>query len=494
MAPLPDLVDELVEEVLLRIPPDDPAALARAAIVSRRWCRVAAGRSFRRRFRERHRRAAPPVLGLLCNLADPDHGGGDDARASGFVATPSFRPACATAAGSSAFVPTSPFRPACATAAGSSGFVPTSSFRPPHAAAGPGWRVLDARHGRVLLANLAWEKGPAADSLVLWDPVTGDRLELPELPRHRETLPWTSWNATVLCADGFPSTGTCWKFPISYPFGKPSTGWIPLRWPPLQHHGHESPASSTGATGDDGVCDHIDCRRGPFLVALVGVNRGQVFGHVYSSEVGDWSRPTFCHPRAELDCMAHSALVGNAVYFKCEIELGIPFRTHEILKYDLSTHKMSMIHLPYDSGMGEMFGDSLPPGRCRDNGQHIVLMTMEDDAGLGFARVHDSKLHLWAREAGPDYGEWTLRRVIDLQKLIPTDALSISPELVGFVDGGEVFFVLTANGLFAINLRSGQARKNFNGASLSDLCCPCVVVALGALATGEEQGAGSSSA
>ncbi|CAL4997904.1 unnamed protein product [Urochloa decumbens] len=480
MAAPPELVDDLVEEVLLRIPPDDPASLARAALVSRRWYRVAAGRSFRRRFRERHRRAAPPVLGLLCNLGGGG-GGGDDARASRLVPTSSSRPAAAARRGD----------------ARSSAFVPTSTFRPPSAAAGPGWRVLDARHGRVLLANQVWEKRPVHDALVVWDPVTGDRLELPELPRHMETSPWTSWNAAVLCAAGrrLPVDRQQGRLvTINFPFGMPSTGWKPLRWPPL--HAHEPPGSSTAGAGDDGCCDHIDCRRGSFLVALVGVNGVEVFGHVYSSEIGDWSMPTSCFELADLDCMAHSALVGNAVYFKCEMKLGLRFRTHKILKYDLSTHKMSMTHLPYDLGMRAMYVDCLPPGPCCNYGDRVVLMTTEeDDAGLGFTTVHDFKLHLWAREVGPDYEGWAPRRVIDLAKLIPTDALSASPELVGSVDGGEVFFVLTVNGLFAINLRTSQVRKVHGSSGIrsavpyTNFCTP----ALGALATGKE-GAGSSSA
>ncbi|CAO2201259.1 unnamed protein product, partial [Urochloa humidicola] len=321
MAAPPELLDELVEEVLLRIPPDDPATLARAALVSRRWCRVAAGRSFRRRFRELHRRAAPPVLGLLCNLGG---GGGDNARASRLGPTSSSRAAAARRGDARA-----------------SAFIPTSSFRPPRATARPfpGWRVLDARHGRVLLANLAWEKRPVRDALVVWDPVMGDRLELPELPRHMEMSPWTSWNAAVLCAAGRPLPVDQLRgrvVTINFPYGMPSTGWKSLRWPPV--HPHEPPASSTAGAGDDGCCDHIDCRRGPFLVALVGVNGVEVFGHVYSSETGDWSMPTSCFELADLDCMAHSALVGNAVYFKCEIA-GLRFSTHKILKYDLSTHK-----------------------------------------------------------------------------------------------------------------------------------------------------------
>ncbi|CAL5034376.1 unnamed protein product [Urochloa decumbens] len=42
--PPPALVDELVEEILLRIPPDDPAGLVRATLACKRWRRIVSGR------------------------------------------------------------------------------------------------------------------------------------------------------------------------------------------------------------------------------------------------------------------------------------------------------------------------------------------------------------------------------------------------------------------------------------------------------------------
>ncbi|GJN10440.1 hypothetical protein PR202_ga28534 [Eleusine coracana subsp. coracana] len=62
----PALMEELVEEALLRIPPDDPASLVRAALVCKEWRRIVTGPGFRRRFRELHRR--PPTLGVFCNM------------------------------------------------------------------------------------------------------------------------------------------------------------------------------------------------------------------------------------------------------------------------------------------------------------------------------------------------------------------------------------------------------------------------------------------
>ncbi|XP_021308163.1 uncharacterized protein LOC8059868 [Sorghum bicolor] len=60
--PPPPLMDELMEEVLLRLPPDSPASL-----VCKRWCRLVSDPSFQRRLLDFHRQrqAAPPMLGFL---------------------------------------------------------------------------------------------------------------------------------------------------------------------------------------------------------------------------------------------------------------------------------------------------------------------------------------------------------------------------------------------------------------------------------------------
>lgn len=90
----PLLMDDLIEEVLFRLPPNDPR---------RRRLQALAPPRLRRRFREFHR--APPMLGLLCNLK------------SGSI-----------------FVPTCPSCP-----------ILTDSSN---------LRVIDARHGRVLLRTV----------------------------------------------------------------------------------------------------------------------------------------------------------------------------------------------------------------------------------------------------------------------------------------------------------------------------------------------------
>jgi hypothetical protein len=144
------LPEELVEEILLRIPPAEPASLLRAALVCKPWCRLISGPRFRRRFRELHRR--PPMLGFLFN----------------------------TSYEGSRFVPTTAFCPPC-----------TNRFD---------WNMQDARHGRVLVRRYVPEEED--DALIVWDPITDEQRGLP-FPQ-RLTI---SWSVAVLCTG--TATGTC---------------------------------------------------------------------------------------------------------------------------------------------------------------------------------------------------------------------------------------------------------------------------------------------
>ncbi|KAL6647697.1 hypothetical protein ACP70R_015134 [Stipagrostis hirtigluma subsp. patula] len=147
--PPPALMEELVEDILLRLPPDDPASLVRAALVCKGWRRLVSGASFRRRFRELHR--TPPLLGFLFT----------------------------SVGGNTRFKPTSSFR-----------------FRLPHPIVAPSWRAVDARHGRILF----YDADPKAraytgNSLVVWNPIDGEVRRLPRTP-----LFMFKWSAALLCA------------------------------------------------------------------------------------------------------------------------------------------------------------------------------------------------------------------------------------------------------------------------------------------------------
>ncbi|CAM0947499.1 unnamed protein product [Alopecurus aequalis] len=154
---VPDLMEELVEDILLRFPPEDPGCLFRAALVSKRWRGLLTGRPFARRYCQFHR--APPLLGFFEN------------QLFGCQFT--------------AFSP------------------PASPVPPIH----PGHRRLDAldsRHGLVLLVVNDSRYGLAAlflDRLAVWDPLRRCQCEFP-FPELAGPLGFghRTYSAAVLCA------------------------------------------------------------------------------------------------------------------------------------------------------------------------------------------------------------------------------------------------------------------------------------------------------
>ncbi|RLN35291.1 hypothetical protein C2845_PM03G18720 [Panicum miliaceum] len=126
----PALMEDVVEDILLRVPPDEPAHLIRAALVWKAWRCTLTDRGFLRRYRGFHR--APPLLGYFHNLRHKTRG------------------------------PIPPFVPTTA----------ASPLPPPPLDRGSYW-ARDCRHGRVLLHAFH-----SPQHLLVWDPITGDRKEL----------------------------------------------------------------------------------------------------------------------------------------------------------------------------------------------------------------------------------------------------------------------------------------------------------------------------
>nr|CAB3452280.1 unnamed protein product [Digitaria exilis] len=246
------LMEELVEEVLLRFPPAEPASLVRAALVCKPWCRLISGRHFRRRFCEVHR--SPPMLGYFCNL----YPGKETGPVSRFF----------------------PASPACPP-------LPDQINR----------SALDARHGRVLLRK---DMIRGCARLSVWDPVTGERWQLPPLSLDA----WNDddddddddeWSAAVLCA-----------------------------------------ASSTG-------CGHLDCRGKPFLVVCAGSPAGaeQIFLCVYSEPAVAAPRPDYGVSDQVPPALDGGMALGVENYSKLflwSMETGSP-------KRDISWKKIRMIEL-----------------------------------------------------------------------------------------------------------------------------------------------------
>jgi hypothetical protein len=144
--PPPPLVDDLTGEIILRLPPDDPACLFRAALACKPWRRLLTDRGFLHRYRAFHR--TPPVLGFL-----------HDDR-SGRRVVPRFVP-----------------------------ITEASPIPQPD----PKWQTLDSRHGRVLLHS------SSEMCLIVWDPIAGDHEEIPQ-PVNQHDDDYRFLTAAVICA------------------------------------------------------------------------------------------------------------------------------------------------------------------------------------------------------------------------------------------------------------------------------------------------------
>jgi hypothetical protein len=134
-------MDEILGEILLRIPPEEPADLVRAALVCKPWLRVLSDPAFRRGYRERHRR--PPLLGFVHEEEGPIRR---------FVAT-------------------------------------TASRCSPPVFNCKSWWALDSRHSRILVHRLL------PSDLVVWNPINGDQQHLP-LPPYSHVY----YAGAVMCA------------------------------------------------------------------------------------------------------------------------------------------------------------------------------------------------------------------------------------------------------------------------------------------------------
>ncbi|KAM0830976.1 hypothetical protein ACQ4PT_065872 [Festuca glaucescens] len=142
-------MDDLIDEILLRLPPEDPGCLFRASLVCKRWRGLLTGSAFASRYRQFHR--APPLLGFFENQ---------------FLG--------------------------CWFAAPSSPTSPVPQIHPGHRSLD----ALDSRHGLVLL-----DVNDPRDGLAVWDPLRRRQWDFPfpELPGsvgfHSH-----SYSAAVLCA------------------------------------------------------------------------------------------------------------------------------------------------------------------------------------------------------------------------------------------------------------------------------------------------------
>jgi hypothetical protein len=217
MAPPPpppsELIYDVTAEILLRLPPDEPEHLFRAALVCKPWLRVVCDPAFLRRYRAYH--GAPPLLGLLHRLQVFDE-------------DPSPR------------------------------FASTTSMPDfPHPGSdGRCTRPLDCRHGRVLIHMLQDESEHCL--FWVWDPVTGDRRAVPE-----PDIDWMAYTAAVFCAADGCNHLDCHDGPFRVAFVGSDATWY-LVWASV--YSSETGAWSTPVSLDNGHDFYVRPRR----AALVG--------------------------------------------------------------------------------------------------------------------------------------------------------------------------------------------------------------------------------
>ncbi|CAM0875823.1 unnamed protein product [Alopecurus aequalis] len=144
---------ELVAEILVRLPPREPAYLLRASLACKTWGRAVSYPGFRGRLHDLHK--VPPVLGFLHNW--------EGKGVPRFIRTTA-----------------SPF-----------------SLAAPDCGS---WRALDFRHGRALFLSKGQDAGK---ELLLWDPITGVQQRVPvplAFERDNDGAEQLSPTAAVFCA------------------------------------------------------------------------------------------------------------------------------------------------------------------------------------------------------------------------------------------------------------------------------------------------------
>ncbi|XP_037474232.1 uncharacterized protein LOC119350579 [Triticum dicoccoides] len=156
-------IEELVEEILIRLPKDEPGNLLRSSLVSKQWHDLLAADGFRRRYGDFHR--TPPMLGFFHIWPEP----------------------CAE-------------------------FIPTTDFAAPDLDPRQHYSVEDCRHGRVLVRYI--DEDTNIPLLVVWDPITGSETLLGSL----EKMGTGSWSASVLCAADNCRHGDCQSGPFRVVF------------------------------------------------------------------------------------------------------------------------------------------------------------------------------------------------------------------------------------------------------------------------------------
>ncbi|KAK3157337.1 hypothetical protein QOZ80_2AG0119720 [Eleusine coracana subsp. coracana] len=384
------LPDDAVLEILLRVPPE-PIYLLRASLVCKKLLRLVREPAFLREFRARHCNVAPLV---------------------GF------------------FYPDGTFVPA----GDPLDRVAAEYFSQLHGDDGRRWRVFSSRHGRVLLSRTEHGTEP---ELLVWDPMTGDRIYLPP-PRNLV----------------YPETGYLYpagNFPGSHPVAN-------------------SPFVRAALVCGD---DSEDCRSRPFRVVLLFSSSGNLFSIVYSSHadawgdvvsvngrwcsIGDWEPGSVLVRNEQLywpERHVEYRTVGPSSPFSPLRRVEIPDHSSKMFGYNLATNWLRHVR-------------GLDVSRHRDDPYDCLQVFKDGHGELGLAAVRGSRLHLFEPVIeDEEIATWSEYRNLDLDALLPPPTpLGLSPRApvrrrpLGFDGNGSTIFLDTENGVFALHIESFKVNK-----------------------------------
>lgn len=145
-----------------------------------------------------------------------------------------------------------------------------------------------------------------------------------------------------------------------------------------------------------------------------------------------------------------SILVRNILYW--------PLKSNHILAFELVTHRLYHIECPPET---------------HDIYRRNVHIMKTEDGGLGLAALAKFNLRLWAWETDAEgVTGWVLRRIIELDTILPLDVSSLPSSdngscgrppvrILGLVEDDDLVFLWTITGVFAVQLKSMKIKKVF---------------------------------
>ncbi|CAM0947705.1 unnamed protein product [Alopecurus aequalis] len=466
--PLED--DDLLSEILLRLP-TLPASLPRASAVCKRWCCLISDPGFVRRFRRHHSRNPPPILGVFGQDVD------------GIAVQPTMEPP---------------------------NHVPPGRFSMPSNARSR-LKLLGCHHGPWPHANVRQgaetdpgvgsdHQGPALPCCspgVREDPHRGHREIEMSIFRHCPPSPAA---APPLEVDDLLSEILLRLPPL--PSSLPRASAVCKRWRCLvsdrgfvrrfRRHHSRNPPPLLGFIGQsiDGIAFQptmdppnrvppgrfsmppdarsrlklLECRHGLMLMFDKELDHVLVWDPVAGEQHNvAVARDSWPYPRSFGRCFAlferlatsewPNVLAGGSLYWGLT---GIGC-VSVIVQLDLKRQSLAMTHLPVEFA---------PFSPC-----HFELMPAEG-GGLGLLFMSGLTAQLWKMNTDCDgAASWVLERTIEMDKLLSLNSKEGRRSLfvAGFAESNNAVFLGTSIGLFMVQLESLKFKKVSKPNMLS--CC-----------------------